>query len=97
MISINTNTASTAAAYNLASTTVNLQKSLNRLSSGFRINSAADDAGGLAVSMKLGAAIRRTDAASSNIGNALSLLQTQDGVMKSADKILNRMSELASL
>jgi flagellin len=97
MISINTNTASTAAAYNLASTTVNLQKSLNRLSSGFRINSAADDAGGLAVSMKMSAAIRRTDAASSNVGNALSLLQVQDGVMKNADKILNRMSELVSL
>jgi flagellin len=97
MISINTNTASTAAAYNLASTNVNLQKSLNRLSSGFRINSSADDAGGLAVSMKLSAAIRRTDATSANVGNALSFLQTQDGVLKNADKILNRMSELATL
>ncbi|MFM8365247.1 MAG: flagellin [Verrucomicrobiota bacterium] len=97
MISINTNTASSAAAYNLANTNVNLQKSLNRLSSGFRINSAADDAGGLAVSMKMSAAIRRTDAASSNVGNALSFLQTQDGVLKNADKILNRMSELATL
>jgi flagellin len=97
MISINTNSASTAAAYNLASTNVNLQKSLNRLSSGFRINSSLDDAGGLAVSMKLSSAIRRTDAASANVGNALSLLQTQDGVLKNADKILNRMSELASL
>jgi flagellin len=97
MISINTNSASTAAAYNLANTNVNLQKSLNRLSSGFRINSSADDAGGLAVSMKLSAAIRRTDATSANVGNALSFLQTQDGVMKNADKILNRMSELATL
>ena len=97
MISINTNSASTAAAYNLANTNVNLQKSLNRLSSGFRINSSADDAGGLAVSMKLSAAIRRTDATSANVGNALSLLQTQDGVLKNADKILNRMSELATL
>ncbi len=97
MISINTNSASTAAAYNLASTNANLQKSLNRLSSGFRINSSADDAGGLAVSMKLSAAIRRTDAAGANVGNALSLLQTQDGVLKNADKILNRMSELATL
>jgi flagellin len=97
MISINTNSASTAAAYNLANTNVNLQKSLNRLSSGFRINSSADDAGGLAVSMKLSAAIRRTDATSANVGNALSFLQTQDGVLKNADKILNRMSELATL
>ena len=97
MISINTNSASTAAAYNLATTNVNLQKSLNRLSSGFRINSSADDAGGLAVSMKLSAAIRRTDATGANVGNALSFLQTQDGVLKNADKILNRMSELATL
>jgi flagellin len=97
MISINTNTASSAAAYNLASTNVNLQKSLNRLSSGLRINSSSDDAGGLAVSMKMSAAIRRTDAASSNVGNALSFLQTQDGILKNADKILNRMSELTTL
>ena len=97
MISINTNTASTAAAYNLSNTNVNLQKSLSRLSSGFRINSSADDAGGLAVSMKLSAAIRRTDATSANVGNGLSFLQTQDGVLKNADKILNRMSELATL
>jgi flagellin len=97
MISINTNTASSAAAYNLASTSTNLQKSLNRLSSGFRINSSVDDAGGLAVSMKLSAAVRRTDAASANVGNALSFLQTQDGVLKNVDKILNRLSELATL
>jgi flagellin len=97
MISINTNTASTAAAYNLSNTNANLQKSLSRLSSGFRINSSADDAGGLAVSMKLSAAIRRTDATSANVGNGLSFLQTQDGVLKNADKILNRMSELATL
>jgi len=97
MISINTNSASTAAAYNLSNTNVHLQKSLNRLSSGFRITSSLDDAGGLAVSMKLSSAIRRTDAASANVGNALSFLQTQDGVLKNADKILNRMSELASL
>ena len=50
MISINTNSASSAAAYNLGNTNVNLQRSLNRLSSGSRINSSADDAGGLAVS-----------------------------------------------
>jgi flagellin len=97
MLSINTNSASSAAAYNLASTNANLQKSLNRLSSGYRINSSLDDAGGLAVSMKFSAAIRRTDAASANVGNALSFLQVQDGVLKNADKILNRMSELVAL
>jgi flagellin len=94
---INTNSAATSAAYNLSNTNVNLQRSLNRLSSGSRINSSADDAGGLAVSMKMSASIRRTDASLANVNNSLSFLQTQDGVMKTADKILNRMSELSTL
>ena len=97
MITINTNTASSMAAYNLGSTNVNLQKSLQRLSSGSRINSSIDDAGGLAVSMKLSASIRRTEATQANVNNALSLLQTQDGVLKNAEKILTRLSELAQL
>ena len=94
---INTNSAATSAAYNLSNTNVNLQRSLNRLSSGSRINSSFDDAGGLAVSMKMSASIRRTDATLANVNNSLSFLQTQDGVMKTADKVLNRMSELATL
>jgi flagellin len=97
MININTNAAATAATYNLDRTNENLKRSLTRLSSGLRINSAFDDAGGLAVSMKLSAAIRRTDAASANVGNSLSFLQTQDGVLKTAGSILERMSELATL
>jgi flagellin len=94
---INTNSAATSAAYNLSNTNVNLQRSLNRLSSGSRINSSFDDAGGLAVSMKMSASIRRTDATLANVNNSVSFLQTQDGVLKTADKILNRMSELATL
>jgi flagellin len=94
---INTNSAATSAAYNLSNTNVNLQRSLNRLSSGSRINSSYDDAGGLAVSMKLSASIRRTDATLANVNNSIAFLQTQDGVIKTADKILNRMSELATL
>jgi flagellin len=94
---INTNSAATSAAYNLSNTNVNLQRSLNRLSSGSRINSSFDDAGGLAVSMKMSASIRRTDATLANVNNSISFLQTQDGVLKTADKILNRMSELATL
>ncbi len=97
MISINTNNAATAAAYNLNNTNIKLQKSLTRLSSSLRINSSVDDPGGLAVAMKMSAAIRRTDATSANVGNAISFLQTQDGVLKNADSILSRMSELASL
>jgi flagellin-like hook-associated protein FlgL len=96
-ITINTNSAATTAAYNLSTTNSNLQRSLNRLSSGSRINSSFDDAGGLAVSMKLSAAIRRNDATKANVGNALSFLQTQDGIFKTADKVLSRMSELAAL
>ena len=97
MISINTNSAATSAAYNLGNTNTNLQRSLQRLSSGSRINSSFDDAGGLAVSMKLSASIRRTEATQANVNNALSYLQTQDGVLKSADKVLSRMAELAQM
>ena len=97
MININTNTAATAAAYNLSNTNVNLQRSLNRLSSGSRINSSFDDAGGLAVSMKLSASIRRTEATQANVNNAISLLQTQDGVLKTADKVVSRMAELVQM
>jgi flagellin len=97
MISINTNTASSFAAYNLTNSNVSLQRSLNRLSSGSRINSSFDDAGGLAVSMRLSAALRRTEATQANVNNAMSLLQTQDGVLKNADKVVSRMSELLQL
>ena len=97
MISINTNTASSLAAYNLSSTNTNLQRSLQRLSSGSRINSSFDDAGGTAVSMKLSAAIRRTEATQANVNNTISFLQTQDGVLKNAEKVVTRMAELVSL
>ena len=97
MISINTNSASSSAAYNLSNTNTSLQRSLQKLSSGSRINSSYDDAGGLAVSMKLSASIRRTEATQANVSNAISFLETQDGVLKNADKILSRLSELAQL
>jgi flagellin len=96
MISLNATGATSAASYYLDQNNRNLQKSLTRLSSGYRINTAQDDPGGLAVSMKLSAAIRRTDAVSANVGNALSFLQSQDGVLEVASAILLRMSELAS-
>jgi len=96
-LSINTNTSATVSASNLNSTNAMLQKSLQRLSSGNRIVDSKDDAGGLAVSMKMGAAIRRNDAANTNLANAQSFLKTQDGAFKTADKVLNRMSELAVL
>src|SRR3954469_21159267 len=94
---INTNYAATVASNNLASSNAMLQKSLNRLSSGTKIVSPADDAGGLAVSMKLSAAAKRQGAVSTNIGNAQSFLQTQDGALKITGKVLDRMSELKTL
>jgi flagellin len=94
---INTNYAATVASNNLAASNSMLQRSLNRLSSGSKIVNPSDDAGGLAVSMKLGATARRQGAVAANIGNAVSLLQTQDGALKVAGKILERISELRTL
>ena len=94
---INTNYSATVASNNLNSSNAALQKSLNRLSSGSKIVSPADDAGGLAVSMKLSAAAKRQGAALANIGNATSYLQTQDGALKVAGKVLDRISELKTL
>ena len=94
---VNTNTSATKAALGLTRNNDMLQRSLQRLSSGNRIVSPADDAGGLAVSMKLQAAIKRTDAVNTNIANSISFLQTQDGGMATATKILDRISELRTL
>ena len=94
---INTNYAATVASNNLAASNSMLQKSLNRLSSGSKIVNPSDDAGGLAVSMKLSAAAVRQGAIATNIGNDVSMLQTQDGALKVSGKILERISELKVL
>lgn len=94
---INTNYSATVASNNLAASNSMLQRSLNRLSSGSKIVNPADDAGGLAVSMKLSAAAKRSAAANNNIGNTTSYLQTQDGVLKTTGKVLDRISELHTL
>ena len=94
---INTNYSATVASNNLAASNSMLQKSLNRLSSGSKIVSPSDDAGGLAVSMKLSAAAKRSGAVATNIANSVSFLQTQDGALKVAAKVLDRMSELRTL
>ena len=94
---INTNYAATVASNNLATSNNMLQKSLNRLSSGSKIVSPSDDAGGLAVSMKLSATAKRQGAVNNNIGNAVSLLQTQDGALKVTGAVLARISELKVL
>ena len=94
---INTNTTATIAANNLATSNQMLQDSLNKLSSGSKIVNPSDDAGGLAVSMKLSAAANRSAAANNNIGDTTSFLQTQDGVLQVAGSVLNRISELYTL
>ncbi len=97
MISINTNASSSLASLNLQKSSDLLQKSLARLSSGSRIATPSDDAGGMAVSMKLSSAIKRTTNTSANVSNALSLLQVQAGVLKTAATVLDRISELVTL
>ena len=96
-LSILSNTAASKASFSLNKNTVNLQQSLTRLSSGKKISSPADDAGGLAVSMKLTAAIGRNKSVIANIQNALSFAEVQDGALQSSATIVNRMSELRSM
>ncbi len=96
-LTINTNPAAITAAYHLGKNNAKLQKSLARLSSGSRITSPADDAGGLAVSMKLNASINRTRAAITNVQNATSFAEVQDGGLQAAARIVDRMAELKAL
>jgi flagellin len=94
---INTNISAQTSARLLAESNALLSKSLARLSSGSKIVSPEDDVAGLAVSMRLEAQIKRINAASSNVNNAISLNQTQDGFLKKVSKALDRMSELSIL
>lgn len=94
---INTNSSAARGARFLSDATTSLQKSLARLSSGSKIVEPQDDAAGLAVSSRMDAQINRTEAVRSNIGNAISFKQTQDGFLSKAAKALDRMSELATL
>ena len=71
-------------------------KSSARLSSGYRVNSAADDAAGLAISEKMRAQIRGLDQASTNAQDAISLVQTAEGGMQEIDNMLQRIRELVN-
>ncbi|HAM71859.1 MAG TPA: flagellin [Verrucomicrobiales bacterium] len=94
---INTNIQAQTAASNLNSSQAMLSRSLARLSSGSKIVNPSDDAAGLAVSSRLDAQTRRLDAAKSNVGNAISFTQVQDGYLKKIAGAFDRMSELAIL
>ena len=96
-LSILSNGAANSAASSLNKNSAKLQQSLTRLSSGKKITAPADDAGGLAVSMKLTSAIGRNRSVIANIQNAISFGEVQDGALQSSATIINRMSELKSM
>ena len=74
----------------------NISKSLEKLSSGYRINRAGDDAAGLAISEKMRAQIKGLETATDNANDAISLIQTAEGGLQEVHSMLNRMTELAT-
>lgn len=94
-LTINTNVASLNAQRNLAQTQNLLNQSLQRLSSGLRINSAKDDAAGLAISDRMNAQIRGLNQAVRNANDGISLAQTAEGALQESTTILQRIRELA--
>ena len=95
MMSIRTNAASLNAQRNLMGTNSMLDSSLSKLSSGYRITKAGDDAAGLGISSNLGAQIRSYNQASRNASDAISLIQTAEGALNETTNILTRLRELA--
>ena len=95
MAVINTNVQSLNAQRNLSTSGGSLATSLQRLSSGLRINSAKDDAAGLAISERFTAQIRGLDQARRNANDGISLAQTAEGALQSSGDILQRIRELA--
>ena len=94
---INTNISASNSSRLLGTSSSMLSKSLARLSSGSRIVSPDDDSAGLAQSIKFDAQINRNRAANTNIANAISFSQTQDGFLQKVQKSLDRMSEISVL
>jgi len=94
---INTNTAASNAANNLSFSNLQLQNSLNKLSSGSRIVKGSDDAGGLAAAMDLTAAAASAGSTVAADNNKISLLQARDGVLKVAGDIATRIAQLGTL
>ena len=92
---INTNVASLTAQRNLGASASALNTSIARLSSGLRINSAKDDAAGLAISERFTGQIRGLNQAVRNAGDGISMAQTAEGALKASGDILQRVRELA--
>ena len=95
MLSIQTNIAALSAQNALTTTNNNLQKSMERLSSGFRINHAADDAAGLAISEKMQAQIGGLNQAVRNANDGASMIQTAEGALDQVQTMMVRMRNLA--
>ncbi len=93
---INTNVASLNAQRQLNSSQGSLATSLQRLSSGLRVNSAKDDAAGLAISQRMNAQIKGLNQAARNANDGISMIQTAEGGMSQAQDMLVRMKELAT-
>ena len=93
--SINTNVASLNAQRNLAASAVSLTTSMQRLSSGLRVNSAKDDAAGLAIAERMNTQTRGMNVAIRNANDAISLAQTAEGALGAITNNLQRMRELA--
>jgi len=96
-LQISTNTAANKASFYLAQSQKRLSQTLDRLSSGKRLTSPVQDPGSLAVAMKLEAAINRISGAVNNVNNGISFLEVQDGMLETAGRIVDRMSELKGL
>ena len=94
---ISTNTSALRAGASLASNIRAQSSSIERLSISKRVRSATDDSGALAVSIKINSTIKRIEGARSNILNAISYLEVQDGALQSVGEIIERMNELKSL
>ena len=94
-LTVNTNVASLNAQRNLARSQGELATSMSRLSSGLRINSAKDDAAGLAISDRMTAQIRGLNQAARNANDGISLAQTAEGALQESTNILQRIRELA--
>ena len=92
---VRTNTMSANAYRQLGANNTQLSKSLEKLSSGYRINRAGDDSSGLAISEKMKAQIAGLDQASSNSQDGISLVQTAEGALTETHSMLNRMVTLA--
>jgi flagellin len=92
---VNTNIAALNAQRNLDASGVQLGRALQRLSSGLRVNSAADDAAGLAIATRLGAQVRGVNQAMRNANDGMAMLQTAEGALSEITNIVTRIKELA--